>query len=125
MVRQKRRFRFPRKTLELFAVAICEQVEEVAKEQWQILFTISQGREPQFHHADPEEQVLAERLCRHHGPQVPVGGGDDSNIQLTPGGGADALHLLVLDNAKQLRLRRQTHVADFIQQDSAAARCLK
>ena len=67
-------------------------------------------------------QILAKAPIRDRFEQVHVGGRDDAHVDGNGFRTADALDLAFLQNAQQLGLQRQRHLADFIQKDGAAMR---
>ena len=64
-------------------------------------------------------KVLAEGAGQHHFPEVPVGGGDDTDVDLDRLVAADGLDFPLVEGAQQLRLGRQGEFADFIQEEDA------
>lgn len=65
---------------------------------------------------EPVKQVFAKRSFLHHRLQTAVGGGDDSNVNANGLVPADAFKLPLLQNAQQLSLQHQRHLANFIKQ---------
>src|SRR5262249_35551429 len=53
-------------------------------------------------------------------PQILVRGSDDAHVDLAAAWFADSGNFCLLEDAKQLRLERQLHVADFIKKNCAA-----
>ena len=70
---------------------------------------------------EAEIQILPEALLRDRRLQIHIGGGDHAHIHLGRGAGAESGHLALLQHAQQLDLQSQGQVADFIQQQRAAA----
>ena len=58
--------------------------------------------------------------CRPRLPRpVAVGGGDDPDVDLDGGVGANPLELALLEDAQQLGLGAQRHLADLVEEDGA------
>src|SRR6516162_7780121 len=76
-------------------------------------------------HVQPEVEVLPEasRLDRRF--KVLVGRGHDAHIGANGARSAEALELLVLENAQELRLGGGGHVADLIQEECSAVGLLE
>ena len=68
----------------------------------------------------PVEEVLAEPPFLHHLPEIDVGRGDDSHVDLDRLHPAQAHEVAFLDDAQQLRLGLERHVADLVEEDAAA-----
>ena len=62
-----------------------------------------------------EKQVLAKPVLPDLIFQVFIGGGDEPDIYRDRLAPADPFHFAFLQDAEQLRLSRQTEVADFVQ----------
>src|SRR4029079_8430737 len=54
--------------------------------------------------------------------ELAVGSGDDADVALDGRRAADALELLLLEHAKQLRLKVEAHLGDLVAQPRAAVR---
>ncbi len=67
-------------------------------------------------------EVLPEPAVLDRFLEIDVRRGDDADIGLDDLFAADPCKLSVLQNAKQIDLRRQRHLADFIEEKRAAAR---
>ena len=81
---------------------------------------LAQRRHVDGHFADAEVQVLAEALLDDQRLQIPVGGADDAHVDRDLLASADALDDAVLQEAQQLGLQRQRHVADLVEEQRAA-----
>ena len=86
---------------------------------------VAQRRQRDRNHVQPVVEVLAERPFLHQLAQVGVGRGDDAGVELDRPRLADALDLALLQRPQQLRLQRQRHQADFIDEERAAMRQLE
>ncbi len=58
---------------------------------------------------------------RYQQAQIAIRGRHHPDVHLARGGRAYALHLLILQDAQELGLRRQRQFADFVQEQRAAA----
>ena len=67
-------------------------------------------------HVQPEEQVLAERAVGDRAREILVRRRDDAHVDADRLAAADALDLLRLDRAQQLRLRLGAQVADLVEE---------
>ena len=81
---------------------------------------LAQRRHADRHDAQPIEEILAEPAVGDELVEAAVGRGDDADGDADRLLAADALELAVLQDAKQLGLRRFVQVADFVQKDRAA-----
>ncbi len=70
----------------------------------------------------PVEEILAELAVLHHLPQVEVRGRDDADVDLDRLHAAEAHEVALLDDAQQLGLGLERHVADLVEEDRAAVR---
>ena len=68
----------------------------------------------------PEEQILPELPLADRRLQIVVCRRQDSHIDRQGAGGADRLHLAVLQHPEYLGLGPRAHVADLVQEDRAA-----
>ena len=91
----------------------------------QILFALGQPRNVHFHHRQPVIEILAKALLANRSTQIVIRGGDDADIHFARRKRSHALHFLILQNAQKLGLRGQRHVADLVQEQSAAVGVLE
>ena len=68
----------------------------------------------------PIEQILAKVATLHRLPQIAVGRGHDADVRLEQPGAAEPLELALLQDAQELGLRRQAHLADLVEEQHAA-----
>ena len=66
------------------------------------------------------EEVLAERARRDHRLEVAVGRADDADVDLARALAADRAHLAVLQDAQELGLHAERHLADLVEEERAA-----
>ena len=74
---------------------------------------------------EPVVEVGPEGAALARGDEVAVGRGDDAHVDLERLAAADALDLALLQDAQELGLHRQRHVADLVEEERAAARALE
>ena len=90
-----------------------------------IVATLTQRRNRQWKYAQTVKQVLAEAPSQNLTTQIPVGRGDDPNVQRNRTTSADTFNFTLLQHPQQLGLQRQGHFGDFIEQQSAALSLFK
>ena len=66
--------------------------------------------------AQTVEEILAKVTLVNFFLQVPIGGGNDPDINFARAGVADPFKLLFLQHAEQLGLHRERHFTDFIEE---------
>jgi len=76
-------------------------IEEVFNQQGDVLFSFSKSRNFNRKYVEPEEQVAAKLALRDGGLQVAVSSRNNPNIRSDGAGSADALKLVLLQNAQQ------------------------
>src|SRR6185437_13204533 len=81
-----------------------------------------QCRYVEFNHGKPVVKVFAEAATSDLCLQIPVSCRHDPNVDLAWRQGANWKDLLVLQSTQQLGLRRQWHVSNFIEEESATRR---
>src|SRR6266446_3269705 len=74
----------------------------------------------QLDSVQPKEQILAKTTFFDSRMEVGIGSGQDTDIDDPGFGRADAFKLASFENAQQFRLQVERHIADFVQQESAA-----
>src|ERR1051326_426567 len=90
-----------------------------------MLRTLTQRRQNQRHHVEPEKQILPEPALRHFLLEISIRRRDQTNVngqRLRP---ADALKLALLQHAQQLHLHRRAQVANLVEKKRAAISELK
>ena len=86
----------------------------------QILDPLAQRRQPQRHHVEAEEQILAEQALLDQDAQILVARRDDAHVGLDRGAAADGGVFALLQHPQQAGLRLHRHVADFVEKQRAA-----
>src|SRR5262245_12765190 len=99
-----------------------EGANERCREVRNIFATIAQLRQSDFDNVEAVIQVVAEATGTNFSQQVPVGRGNQTNIDLPLFERSNALDLAFLEDAQELRLNRQRQLANFVQEQGAAIR---
>ena len=90
-----------------------------------VLAALGQAWHAQWHDVEAVVEVLAETALRHLPLQVATGRGDDAHVDRDLGAAADALELLLHQDAQDLALRLQRHVGHLVDVERAAMRLLE
>src|SRR5262245_51156645 len=90
------------------------------REDGDVLSTLAQGWQANRDHAQAIEQILSEVAGRGVRGEVAVRRRDDAYVDLDRRRAPDALELLLLEHAKQLGLKVEPHLGDFIEQQRSA-----
>ena len=85
-----------------------------------VLAALPQRRQIDRHHVEPIVQILAETARIDLVLQILVRRRHDARVHLARLAGADALELLLLQDAQHLDLEFRTHARDFVEEDGAA-----
>src|SRR5271157_3748056 len=104
---------------------LAEAAEEVFRQQRKVAGPLAEARQAYRVHIEAVIQVAAESAGNHHFLQVAVGGCDDADVDLERFIPAHALELFVLQDAEDFRLRRRSHVADFVEENRPAVALLE
>jgi hypothetical protein len=103
------------------AVVLHEPLEEGVDQERDVLAALAQRRHRQVDDVQAIEQILAERAFGNHVAKVPVGGGDDADIDASHRAiRADLLDFAGLHEAQQQPLHAQRHFRDFVEEHRAA-----
>ncbi len=78
------------------AVLLPELGEEFAGEEGDVLFALAQGRDVEGDDVEAVEEVLAEVAAGDLLFEVFVGSGDDADVDVCGGGGADGVEALLV-----------------------------
>src|SRR5208283_1242595 len=95
--------------------------QEMIGQQWDIFATLTQVRDADGNHTEAVVEILAEKIFGNGLIEVAVGGGDNAHIDRNLAGAADRAHGALLEDAKQFHLHGERHLADFVEEDGAAA----
>src|SRR5437870_10873110 len=107
------------------ALALLAAGEEVRRERRHVGHAVPERRHADGEHGEAVVEVEAEAPRRHLGLERAVGGRDDARAHAAHAGGAHRLHLLVLEDAEQLRLHGRRRLADLVEEDGARARLVE
>src|SRR5262249_24062993 len=98
---------------------------EVPHQHGKVVAALAQRRQVDGEDVQPVVQVWPELPLLRPRLEVAVGGGDQPHVGADRLVAADALERLLLQDAQQLGLQRQRHVADLVQEQRAAADLLE
>ena len=96
--------------------------QEVARQQQYVLAPLPQGRQVEGDDVQPVVEILAKTPCLHLRQGIPVGGADEAHVHRLQLAAADPLQGAGLDEAQQLALQVQIHLADLVEEQGAAIR---
>src|SRR5688572_18260114 len=71
------------------------------------------------------EEIFAKLVLAQHLSQIPVGGRNEPDVYFDRFVGADAAYLAFLNHAKQLYLKAQRRLGDFVKEHGSAGRTLQ
>ena len=94
--------------------------QEVPGERKDVFRALPQGRERDGNTRNAVVEIAPEGSGLHHGSEVAIGGGDETELDRAPLIAADALERLFLQGPKQLRLELRSEFADFIEEQRAS-----
>jgi hypothetical protein len=89
-----------------------------------VLRSLPKRRDRERDDGEPEEEILAERLLRHGGGEIPVAGRHDPDIHGDRRRAPDALELALLQDSQQLRLHRGRRFPYLVEKERPAIRHL-
>src|SRR3990172_727463 len=95
-------------------------LQEEPSERQDVLASLTQRRDEQREHPQAVVEILAELQPGDAGSQVLVGRTEDAHIHGEGARVADAADLATLEDTKELRLQRERHLADFIEEQRTA-----
>ena len=94
----------------------------MSEQQWHIVFAVSQRRQVNMSDIQPVIKIAAERFGGDEIIERLIRRRDDARINGNAPRAAYTIHLLVFEDAEDFGLRRQGHVADFIQKNRPVMR---
>ncbi len=100
-------------------------IQERAREQRDIFAAFAQGRQVDGNHAEAVVKILAEAAFGDFLGEIFVGGGDDADIHIAFFGAAERADFSFLQDAVELHLHGEAHVADLVHEERAAVGGLK
>src|SRR6185436_17195266 len=89
-------------------------------QQYNVLPSFTQGRQPELYHVEPMKQVLAKLVLADGLDDVPIGCRQQPDIYFQFLRAAHSRKSAVFQKAQQLGLKRPAHVCYFIQKNRAA-----
>src|SRR5260370_5311149 len=104
---------------------LTEALEEMAREEWDVVSALAQGRHLYGNHAEAIIEVLAEATFRDLLFKIFVCGRDDADVHIRFFGTADRANFSFLQNPIQLHLHGEAHVSDLVHEERAAMRRLE
>ena len=122
VMRLQRRHRFLRDAQRRDPPLGREAGEEMADQLGNVLAPLAQRRQAHRHDIEAVEEILAEATGGDLVLQVARGRRQNPNVDLHRPLAADPVIALVGEHAQDLRLRRQRHVGDFVEEQRAAMR---
>jgi hypothetical protein len=96
--------RFGWDRIDTFLHSLGEFLGEVSDQQWNVFSTLAQGRGGDRKDLKPIVQIVAELLFFNQSSQIPVGCGNDANIDADRASTPQSLKFLLLKHAEQLHL---------------------
>ena len=99
--------------------------QEVLGQPRDVFAPRAQRRQLERHDVQAVVEIGAKRAFGAGFRQILVGRGDHAHVDLERAAAADALDLPLLQDAQQLGLHRERHVADLVQEQRAAAGALE
>ena len=120
-----RRERVGRKRRHRLAVTGGNLPQKMCCQQRNIFAPFSQRRQFQRDHVQAIKQVFSKRAIRAHLIEIAMRSRDDAHVHIHRLRRAHGPHRAVLQHTQQLRLKREWHVADFIEKQAAAIGRLK
>ena len=100
-------------------------IEEVLRQHRNVRTPLTQRRESDRYHIQPEKQILAKRTVINCRLQIAIGGRDHAHLHMDAFIAPDGPHFFLLQDPQQLRLQFQRQFSDFIQKDRAPVGRLK
>src|SRR6056297_1608078 len=99
---------------------VAEAIHAVNSQRENVGLALPQGRDRYREYAQPVIKVLPESTRFNLGAEVPVGSGNNANIDRDGPVVTDRFELVFLKYAQQLALKRQRNLADLVQEQRAA-----
>src|SRR5207245_1055298 len=99
--------------------------DEVVNKEQDVLRAPTQGRQVHRKDVQPVVEILAKLPFGHRFAQVPVGRGNDADIDRYSLASAHPLQLVLLEDTQELDLHLGWHLADLVQKDRPAVGELK
>ena len=101
-------------------MAIGGLTQQMVGQQRNIFRAFGERRDLQVNHIEAIKQIFAKLAAGHRLRQVAVGGGDDPHVDLDIAVAAERANLTLLQDAEQLHLQGDRHIADLVEKQRAA-----
>ena len=111
-----------RDSLDRLAEPCAVLLHEVMHEHHDVLGPLAQRRQVHREHVDPVVQILAKIPRGDECVEITIRRGDDTHVDAPVRVVADAAELLALQDAEDLRLQGQRHLADLVEEQRARVR---
>src|SRR5215471_11713940 len=107
---------------ERLRVLLTEAVEEMRKQERDVLAAFAERGQAQVNDVQAVKEVLAEAAFLNQGQEIDVRGGHDADVHLDLLGAAKAHEFALLDDAKELCLGLRADRGDLVEEDGALIR---
>jgi hypothetical protein len=97
-------------------------INEMKDQLAYVLSAVPQRRNQDRENVQPIIKITAEFITCNHLCQIAMGGDNQTHVDVMRAAAAQALKLLLLQNAQKFRLQRQWQVPNFVQEESAGIR---
>src|SRR5882724_11264250 len=108
-----------------FSVSGTEFIQEMASQDGDVRGAIAEWRNEKRNDVETVEKVLAKTAMQNFLFEILIRGGKHADIDATGLVRADRFEALLFEHAQHFGLRAETHIADFIEEESAAIGLLK
>ncbi len=88
-------------------------------------FPLPQGRQQDRENVDPVKQVFAKQTFPHMLFEVAMGRDQNPHVDAQGPAAAHTFHFALFENAQQLGLHQERHIADLVEKQRAAAGLFK
>src|SRR5580692_3153009 len=102
-----------------FVHALSVEFREMPHQSWNILDTLSQGRNVDREDFQTVVKVFAKRSLFDHGGQIPMRGCNQADVNLMRTVAAEPLEFLLLQDPQQFRLKFQRDIANLVKKQRA------
>ena len=106
--------------LEALVLFLCVALQQVTRQQQYILAALAQRWQAQRDHVQAVVKIFTKTPRLHFYQRIPVGGADEAHIHRLQLAAADPLQGAGLDEAQQLALQVEIHLADLVQEQGSA-----
>src|ERR1700722_9899508 len=114
-----------RDDLDVLIHAAGEHIHKMLDQQWQILSPLTQRRHRDGEDVQAIKQIFPELTFRYHLSQIVMGCRDQPHVGMDGLPAPQALELMLLYNAQQLRLQFGRNIADLVEEQGTSVRRLK